>query len=379
MKTLPVTIFSGFAGAGKTTVLQHVLKNVPELNVAVIGNDTTGEDLLKKVTKIAEAGAFDYLLIESTGISEPMQLAETFSDIDEHGDALCDIAGIDTMVTVVDAKQFFDDLQSVEELRDRGIGIDEEDNRDVARVLIEQIEFSNVILLNKTDLVSEEESRQLLAVLTKLNPDARVLAIEHGHVPIEEVVNTGRYQLEWAAGADAWQNALAGNDSDESDVCGVSSFVYRARRPFHPQRFWDFWMDGDQAPDILRSRGYFWLATRNAISGFWSHVGQVLAAEPGGAWWAETSRAEWPTDDPELLAELNSVWDEVWGDRRQELMIIVQDLDAAAVREALNACLLTDSEMQSGPSSWANLQDPFGSWDAENVCNGTHDHDHDHS
>ncbi len=378
MKTLPVTIFSGFAGAGKTAVLQHVLKNLQGLKVAVIANDTIGEDLLKEVTKIAGAGPFDYLLIESTGISEPMSMAEAFSFADEHNVALCDVASIDTMVTVVDAKWFLDDFQSVEELRDRGIGIDDEDNRDVARVLIEQIEFANVILLNKTDLVSEEESRQLLAVLSKLNPDARVLATEHGQVPIEEVVNTGRYQLEWAAGADSWQNAMAGNDFGESDVYGVSSFVYRARRPFHPQRFWDFWMDGDHAPNILRSKGYFWLATRNAISGFWSHVGQVLAAEPGGAWWAETPRAEWPTDDPELLAEVNSVWDEVWGDRRQELMIIVQDLEAAVVREALNACLLTDSEMQSGPSSWENLEDPFGSWDAEHVCDGTHDHDHDH-
>ena len=376
MKTLPVTILSGFADAGKTTVLQHVLNNLQGLKVAVIHNDTQGEVLLQEVKKLSGAGGFDYLLIESPGNSEPMPVAEILSAIDKNGKALCDAASIDTMVTVVDAANFLHDFQSVEELKDRGIGVDDEDNRDIARVLIEQIEFANVVLLNRSDLVSGEECGSLLALLRKLNPNARVLAIQHGEVPVEEVVNTGRYQQEWAAGADAWQSMLNGSAATETDANGVSSFVYRARRPFHPQRFWDFWMEGEHTPNILRSRGYFWLASRNAMAGFWSHVGQVLAAEPGGAWWAETSRAEWPTDDPELLAELDSVWDEVWGDRRQELVLIVQDVDAAAVRDALNECLLTDSEMQSGPSSWERLEDPFGSWDAEHVCDGSHDHDH---
>ncbi len=378
MKSLPVTILSGFAGAGKTTVIQHVLKNLPELKIGVIANDGTGDDLVSAVTKLAGAGRFDYLLIELSGNSEPMPMAEAFSPIRQDGDAACDAAGIDTMVTVVDAVNFLNDFQSVEELRECGIGVDDADNRDVSRVLIEQIEFANVILLNKTDLVSEEDCGFLRALLSKLNPNARVLAIEHGQVPVEEVVNTGRFQLECAAGVDAWQSMLAGNTTDQADAYGISSFVYRARRPFHPQRFWDFWMAGEHTPNILRSKGYFWLATRNAMSGFWSHVGQVLAAEPGGAWWAETSRAEWPTDDPELLAELDSVWDEVWGDRRQELMLIVQDVDAAAIKDALNECLLTDSEMQSGPMSWGRLGDPFGSWDAEHVCDGSHEHDHDH-
>ena len=378
MKTLPVTILSGFVGAGKTAVLQHVLNNLQGLKVAVIRNDTQGEDLLQEVTRLFGAGQSDYLLIESTGTSEPMPVAQSVSSLNEERAVSSDIARIDTMVTVVDAANFLNDLQSVEELRDRGIGADDADNRDIARVLIEQIEFANVILLNKTDLVSEEECGFLLAILRKLNPNARVLAIEQGQVAVEEVVKTGRYQQEWAAEADAWQAMLAGSATSESDVNGVSSFVYRARRPFHPQRFWDFWMEGEHTPGILRSKGYFWLATRNSMSGFWSHTGQVLAAEPGGAWWAETPRAEWPTDDPELLAELDSVWDEVWGDRRQELMLIGQDLDAAAVRDALNGCLLTDNEMQSGPASWERLDDPFGSWDAEHVCDGSHDHDHDH-
>ena len=376
MKTLPVTILSGFVGAGKTAVLQHVLNNLQGLKVAVILNDTESDDLLPQMTKLLGAGRFDYLLIESKGHSEPMAVAEAVSSVNEDGKAPTDLAHIDTMVTIVDAANFLNDFQCVEELRDRGIGVDDADNRDIARLLIEQIEFANVILLNKTDLVSEEECGLLLAILGKLNPDARVLAIEHGQVPVEEVVNTGRHQQEWAREADAWQSMLAGSQTVETDAYGVSSFVYQARRPFHPQRFWDFWMAGEHTPNILRSKGYFWLATRNSMSGFWSHVGQVLAAEPGGAWWAETSRTEWPTDDPELLAELDSVWDEVWGDRRQELVLIVQDVDSAAVRDALNECLLTDSEMQSGPSSWERLEDPFGSWDAEHVCDGSHDHDH---
>ena len=381
MKTLHITILSGFVGAGKTAVLQHVLQNQQGLKIGVIRNNTQDEDVQQEVTRLCGAGQFDYLLIESSGISEPMLVAESVSAIKadhEAGVAANEMTRIDTMVTVVDATNFLTDFQSVEELRDRGIEVDDADNRDIARVLVEQIEFANVILLNKTDLVSAEACGCLLAILRKLNPNARVLAISHGEVPVAEVVNTGRYQQAWDVGDDAWQSVLTGSASSESDGHGVSSFVYRARRPFHPQRFWDFWMEGEHTPHILRSKGYFWLATRHAMSGFWSHIGQVLAAEPGGTWWAETPRAEWPTDDPELLSELDSLWDEVWGDRRQELLLIGQELDTAAVKHALHACLLTDSEMQSGPSSWRNLEDPFGSWDAEHVCDRSHDHDHDH-
>lgn len=396
MKTLPVTVLSGFLGAGKTTVLNHVLGNREGLKVAVIVNDmseinvdahrvaevaslsrtderlvemsngciccTLREDLLLEVAELAREGKFDYLLIESTGISEPMPVAETFTFVDESGESLSNSASLDTMVTVVDARSFLDDYQSVEELRDRGIGIDDEDNRDIARLLVDQIEFANVILLNKTDLVSEAEAGQMLAVLRKLNPEAVVIPIQHGQVPLREILNTGRFQLDWAEAAEDWQSVPRGSESSETEEYGISSFVYRARRPFHPQRFWDFWMSGDHAPDILRSKGYFWLATRNSISGFWSQAGQVLAAEPGGLWWAETPKSEWPQDDPELLIELESVWDEIWGDRRQELVIIGQNLNHEAVKSSLDSCLLSDAEMKSGPASWQNLPDPFGPW-----------------
>jgi G3E family GTPase len=374
MKTLSVTIISGFPGSGKTSVLQHLQKSLPEMAVAVIANSGSFEELLRDVAELTESGRFDYLLLESSGASGPMELAEMFSSTDESGDSPVSMARIDTMVTVVDAEHFLSDFQSVEELRDRGIGRDHDDDRDVVGVLIDQIEFANVILLNKTDRISNEESGQLLAVLKKLNPDAHIFGIEHGQAPVQEVVNTGRFQMEWSPGADAWQKMLAGDESSEVDAYGISRFVYRARRPFHPQRFWDFWMDGEHAPSILRSKGYFWLATKNAMSGYWSHTGQVLAAEPGGTWWAETPRAEWPADDPELLDELNSVWDEVWGDRRQELMIIGQDMDTAATKDALNACLLTDTEMQAGPQEWRNLEDPFGPWNEGHDCDSSHDH-----
>jgi len=375
MNSLPVTIVSGFPGAGKTAVIEHLVKNSAGLKIGVVSNDLQGANLLNAAMNLAATGAFDYLLIEASGDSEPTLVAEALSLNDDDTEKLSGLC-IDTMVTVVDAQNFQDDFQSVEEFRDRGPGSEIEDDRDIARVLIEQIEFANVILLNKTDLISEEEVGLLLAVLRKLNPDARVLDIEHGGVSAADAINTGLYQADSAAAADAWQSVLSSDETGSSDALGISSIVYRARRPFHPQRFWDFWMDGEFAPNILRSKGYFWLATKNSIAGFWSQVGQVLAAEPGGAWWAETPRAEWPSEDPELMAELNSVWDEVWGDRRQELILIGQDLDAPATRKALDACLLTESEMKSGPSSWSRLEDPFGCWESGHDCDGSHDHDH---
>lgn len=409
MKTLPVTVLSGFPGAGKTTVLNHILNHRGGMSIAVIMNSmrenvadaqqlldtaafsrtderhielssgciccTLRGDLLVEVSGLARDGRYDYLLIESTGISEPLPVAETFAFVDENGESLSNSASLDTMVTVVDASSFMDDYLSTEELRDRGIGIDEDDNRDIARLLVDQIEFANVILLNKTDLVSADEAGRLVALLKNLNPDAHVIPILHGNVPLAEIINTGRFQPHWA---DA--SALDPQSSESGDdAYGISTFTYRARRPFHPQRFWDFWMEGEYAPDILRSRGYFWLATRNSIAGFWSQVGQVLAAEPGGAWWAETPHEEWPQDDAELLVELKGIWDELWGDRRQELVIICQDLAPSELTAALDDCLLTDEEMQSGPVSWTGLADPFSPWVMDADHDPVHHHDHDNS
>ncbi len=397
MKILPVTVISGFVGAGKSAVLRHVLRSLDGLTVAVIVNTTgdgsasdlqtsratsvtsTGEkliemsrgcicctmrqDLLSEVAELARQGRHDYLLIESNGIAEPRQVAETFAFVCENGDSLSVSARLDTMVTVVDAATFLDDFQCVDELRDRGIGT-VDDDRDIARLLTDQVEFANVVLLNKTDLVSVEEAGQALALLKKLNPDARVLAIRDGEVLPEEILNTGRFGSERPDDSDSSQCIPLESDGDECDEYGLRRFAYRARRPFHPQRFWNFWMNSAQAPHILRSEGYFWLATRNQVSGLWSQTGQVLTAEPAGLWWAETRREDWPADDPELVAELESVWDDEWGDRRQELVIISHDMDHNGVSQALHACLLTDPEMDLGPIKWRQFDDPFGAWES---------------
>jgi len=392
---LPVTVLSGFLGAGKTTVLSHILNNRQGKKVAVIVNDmseinidaaivqsdvslnrsdeklvemsngciccTLREDLLVEVNKLAKDDRFDYLVIESTGISEPLPVAETFTFSDEDGVSLSDVANLDTMVTVVDAVNFLKDYDNAQYLQETGESLGEEDERSVADLLVDQIEFADVILISKTDLAEATDVERLMAILKTLNTHAKIIPISQGQVDVDDVLSTGLFDFERAQQAPGWLKEMRGEHVPETEEYGIGSFSYIARRPFHPEKFYHFLHGTEQFGKLIRSKGYFWLASRPEFAGQWSQAGGIARHGFGGMFWKSVPEENWPTDE-EYLESIRKNWVEPFGDMRQELVFIGQQLDKDAMTQALDKCLLTEDELLKGKGYWATLSDPFPAW-----------------
>ncbi|TBD93697.1 GTP-binding protein [Rhizobium ruizarguesonis] len=392
---LPVTVLAGFLGAGKTTILNHVLRNREGRRVAVIVNDmsevnidadlvrdgganlsrtdetlveltngciccTLRDDLLSEVRRLAAAGRFDYLLIEGTGIAEPLPVAATFSFRDESGAALCDVARLDTMVSVVDAVNLLADYASAEFLRDRGESRDGDDERKLVELLVEQIEFADVVVINKAQDVPPAALAEVRRIVAGLNPDARVIETGFGRLKLDAILNTGLFSEARAARHPLWHKELFGwgEHVPETEEFGISSFVYRSRRPFDPSRLRDF-LDRKWS-GLIRAKGHFWLATRPDEIGLLSITGTQCRIDTKGFWWASVPKAQWPRY-PQFHQLIDRHWDEVWGDRRQELVFIGAGFDEDAIRTALGDCL-TGGETGFDPQTAAGLRDPFPAW-----------------
>ncbi len=379
MNKIPVTVLSGFLGAGKTTILNHILNNRDNMKVAVIVNDmsevnidaqlvekgsalsrteeklvqlsngciccTLRDDLVKEVTRLVENGKFDYLLIEGTGIAEPMPIAQSFSyAFEDLGVDLTKISRLDTMVTVVDGFNFYNDFGSSETLTDR-----DPDNtiseRSIVDLLVEQIEFANVIVLNKVDLISTHQQEEMKRIIRKLNPDAKIIQADHGKIDPKEILNTHLFDFAEAAQSSGWQKELQNKHIPETDEYGIGSFVFREHRPLHPKRFKEY-LSKNWDAGIVRSKGFFWLASRKNEALLLSQAGGSIVVERIGSWWASFPTKE-RNQHPSFQANEEYImgrWDKIWGDRMNEIVFIGQDMDEQKIRKEMEYCLCTDIE-----------------------------------